>query len=244
MGATIAPAMATNARFLAENAAPSTRPRGHERRTVLLIGNLELEQQLRPLRADGFELELGAASAGARPRALAVVDVSHDAGPEAALTARIRSVPATHVVVVTAPGHAARISALEAGADTVMSAPVHQGELLARVRAGLRRVQSDAIRIAGDLSLDREKRTVHGPRGRITARTREFDLLWAMMGRPSAVFTRTGLATMVWGNAIYANSRTIDVHVGQLRAKLAHEGVRARLVTVWGVGYRLEVDPA
>jgi len=235
--------MATNARTIELEPARHPRPRAHERRTVLLIGDPDLAQKLRALRADGFELEVGTASAGARPRALAVVDVSHDPSPEAAVTARIRSVPATHVVVVTAPGHAARISALEAGADTVMSAPVHQGELLARVRAGLRRVQSDAVRLAGDLSLDREQRTVHGPLGRISVRTREFDLLWAMAGRPNTVFTRTGLATIVWGNAIYANSRTIDVHVGQLRAKLAHEGVRARLVTVWGVGYRLEIEP-
>ena len=214
------------------------------RPTVLVSGGPRIAQMLRPLRADGFDVELGdPAAGGGATSVLAVVDLSHDPDSAATLAAMLDAAPALHAFVLTGPGHDARIGALEAGADAVMSVPVHPGELLARVRAALRRVRSLAIRPAGDLNLDRDQRTVHGPGGRIPVRTREFDLLWVMAERPNAVFTRTGLATAVWRDAIYPGSRTIDVHVGPLRAKLAQNGVtRARLVTVWGVGYRFEID--
>ena len=230
--------------FPIAEAAP--RPRVLGRPAILVMGTPSAAQALRSLRADGFDVELGdVGTAGARTLALAVIDVSQDLDAARSLDGLLEAVPAVPFVVITAPGHAARICALEAGADVVVSAPVHPGELLARVRATLRRARSQSVRAAGDVSLDRVERTVHGPRGRIPVRTREFDLLWVMAGRPNAVFTRTRLAAAVWNDAIYPGSRTIDVHVGQLRAKLTHQGVaRARLTTVWGVGYRLEVDPS
>lgn len=222
------------------------RPLGYARRAVLVLGGPELSHHLRTLRTEGYELEVGTPAHGdTRPRALAVLDVSRSVPAPALLAARIAAIPAAQVVVVTAPGADARISAFEAGADMVISAPVHQGELLARVRAALRRSEPDAIRSVGGLRLDRERRTADGPRGRIALRTREFDLLWAMAGRPGVVFTRSGLAESVWAGSIFAGSRTIDVHVGQLRAKLAEAGLAGvRLVTVWSVGYRLELDAA
>lgn len=228
-------------------AALAPRPRGYERRAVLVIGSPALADQLSLLRSDGYPVEIGEAAAGAdrTTRAIAVLDVSESGYEPSTLAARIRALPASQVVVLTGAGAEARIAAFEAGADLVLSTPIDAGELLARVRAALRRAQSNALRVAGDLRLDREQRTVCGPHGRIAVRTREFDLLWAMAGRPNAVFTRSHLATTVWSDGIYAGSRTIDVHVGQLRTKLAAAGVtQARLVTIWSVGYRLEVDPA
>ncbi len=132
-----------------------------------------------------------------------------------------------------------RVTGLELGADDYVTKPFSPRELAARVRAVLRRVEPDATddRLSvGDVELDRKARTatVAGTEVELTAR--EFELLWHLGSRPGIVVTRTQLLDRVWGLAFPGGTRTVDVHVGQIRRKLARP---ALIRTVRGAGYKV-----
>ena len=135
-----------------------------------------------------------------------------------------------------------KILGLELGADDYLTKPFNPRELVARVRAILRRSsqnpqkQSGLVR-AGELEIDTMRREVRlGARG-IELRTQEFDLLLTLAGQPGRVFTREQLLQFAWGFDFYGQTRTVDVHVAHLRRKL--EGSAVRIETVPGVGYKL-----
>lgn len=149
------------------------------------------------------------------------------------------------IIMLTARGEEVdRVVGLELGADDYVVKPFSPRELLARIRAVLRRVDSPqpqaAGRAAGDLHVDEARHavTVGGRPVELTAK--EFGLLSALMRADGRVLSREQLLETVWGyaNAVEIESRTVDVHVRRLRAKLGPEA--RRIVTVKAVGYRFD----
>jgi two-component system OmpR family response regulator len=131
-----------------------------------------------------------------------------------------------------------RIIGLEMGADDYVTKPFSPRELVTRVKALLRRAagpQEGRVRTLGPVTLDPGRRQVTVGGVPLAFTPTEFDLLGHLLGRPGRVFTREELLAGVWGYASHAGTRTVDVHVAQVRAKL---GDAASLIrTVRGVGY-------
>jgi DNA-binding response OmpR family regulator len=136
-----------------------------------------------------------------------------------------------------------KVAGLEAGMDDYVTKPFDPRELVARVRAVVRRstgaVGSRVMQI-GDLKVDPARHEVFVGEREVHLRAKEFELLEAFVRQPGIVLSRDDLLQRVWGFAFPGETRTVDVHVKQLRDKL--EGMSARIETVWGVGYKL-VDP-
>jgi two-component system response regulator ResD len=152
----------------------------------------------------------------------------------------IRACSRLPIVMLTARDEEVdRVTGLELGADDYVTKPFSPRELLARVHAVLRRAEpepDDDTIAAGDVLLDRRSRstTVAGAHVELTAR--EFDLLWHLAERPGVVFGRERLLDRVWGLTFPGGTRTVDVHVGQLRRKLDRPDL---IRTVRGSGYKL-----
>jgi DNA-binding response OmpR family regulator len=149
------------------------------------------------------------------------------------------------VIILTARGDDVdKIVGLEVGADDYVTKPFNPRELVARVKAVLRRTQNavapDAVLEVGDIKLDPARREVWVGGKPVTLRAKEFDLLTAFMRHEGVVLDRERLLSLVWGQDFYGDTRTIDVHVAWLREKL--NGASARVQTVWGVGYKLVLD--
>jgi len=152
----------------------------------------------------------------------------------------IRSTSSLPVVMLTARDEEVdRVTGLELGADDYVTKPFSPRELTARVRAVLRRVEPDATDdrlAAGDVELDRNARAASVAGVEVELTGREFDLLWHLASRPGIVVSRGQLLERVWGIEFPGGTRTVDVHVGQLRRKLG----RPRLIrTVRGSGYKV-----
>jgi DNA-binding response OmpR family regulator len=133
-----------------------------------------------------------------------------------------------------------RVVGLELGADDYVTKPFSPRELVARVRAVLRRTAGSPDdgarpRSLGPVTLDPSRRTVTAGGVPLHLTSTEFDLLAHLMGRPGRVFTREELLASVWGYAAHGGNRTVDVHVAQVRAKLGKAATVIR--TVRGVGY-------
>ena len=152
----------------------------------------------------------------------------------------IRSCSRLPIVMLTARDEEVdRVTGLELGADDYVTKPFSPRELVARVRAVLRRTEPDTEddRLeVGDVILDRRSRTavVDGLEVELTAR--EFDLVWHLAEHPSVVVSRERILDRVWGLAFPGGTRTVDVHVGQLRRKLGRPDL---IRTVRGSGYKL-----
>jgi DNA-binding response OmpR family regulator len=133
-----------------------------------------------------------------------------------------------------------RVLGLELGADDYVTKPFSPRELVARVRAILRRSDGPGrppeVLSVGELTVDQGRREVTVPAGPVSLTAREFDLLAYLMAHRGLALSRRQLLDGVWGGDWYGDERTVDVHVRQLRKKL---GDALPLTTVWGVGYRL-----
>ena len=147
------------------------------------------------------------------------------------------------VIMVTARGEEAeRVRGLSVGADDYVVKPFSLPELMARVRALLRRSRPERIAdrlSAGDLDLDRETRRVRRNSRDIHLGPTEFRLLHFFMTHPERVHSRTQLLDQVWGDHVFVEERTVDVHIKRLRAALKPAGCDAMIETVRGSGYRL-----
>jgi DNA-binding response OmpR family regulator len=142
-----------------------------------------------------------------------------------------------------------KVALLESGADDYITKPFSPPELVARVRAVLRRTQEalgaggPAVLCVGGLRIDPAGRTVTVDGRPVELTAKEFDLIAAMAADPGVVFTRERLLEHAWGFSDYVEARGIDVHIRHLREKLGDDAGAPRFIeTVRGVGYRLRRD--
>jgi DNA-binding response OmpR family regulator len=156
---------------------------------------------------------------------------------------RIRQTRDLPVLMLTARDEDVdKIIGLEVGADDYMTKPFNPRELVARVRAILRRAAPESSKREsatlrhGDLTIDAGRREVRVGEQEIQLAPKEFDLLWELLDHRGIVLTRDQLLERVWGYTFAGDTRTVDVHVRQLRRKL---GDASPIVTVWGVGYKV-----
>ena len=158
----------------------------------------------------------------------------------------IRKVSSVPVLMLTARSEDVdKIVGLEMGADDYITKPFNPREVVARVKAALRRRDWDRVEESeheaavevGNVQLDPASRDVTVDGTLVKLRQREFDLLHAFLRHPNIVLDRERLLSMVWGQDYYGDTRTIDVHVAWLRDKLS--AADAKIETVWGVGYKL-----
>jgi DNA-binding response OmpR family regulator len=159
---------------------------------------------------------------------------------------RIRQTSDVPILMLTARDEDVdKIIGLEVGADDYMTKPFNPRELVARVKSILRRATPDRKELEtetirhGDLFVDAGRREVKVVDEEIQLAPKEFDLLWELLDHRGLVLTRDQLLERVWGYTFAGDTRTVDVHVRQLRRKL---GEASPIVTVWGVGYK--VGPA
>ena len=151
------------------------------------------------------------------------------------------------IIMLTAKGQEAdKIVGLELGADDYVTKPFSPRELLARVRAVLRRIKekpAKEIRKIGTLELDQGKHLVMLKGKPVEITSKEYDLLKTLLEADGRVLTREYLLDKVWGYAqsINIETRTVDMHIGQLRKKLKTEAYR--IITVKNTGYRFDNDP-
>jgi DNA-binding response OmpR family regulator len=159
---------------------------------------------------------------------------------------RVRAESDVPIVMLTARSDDIdKIVGLELGADDYLTKPFNPRELIARIKAILRRTDrkptpdnpKSLIRL-GNLTIEPEKRRVTVDDVPIDLRMKEFDLLLTLAESPGMVFSREKLLNIVWGYDFAGETRTVDVHVAHLRHKLA--GMQASIETVWGVGYKLD----
>jgi DNA-binding response OmpR family regulator len=186
----------------------------------------------RHLRNDGFDV----VDEATRPDLVLLRDTS----ALEACRARHGDVP---VIVLGEPQSDSvdRVRALEGGCDDFLVQPFAYEELLARIRAVLRRTSPapHEVRTAGAISADLATRTVNVGEHSVALAGKEYELLLMLMTDPARVFTKEHLLRDVWGFRSLGRTRTLDSHASRLRRKLAAAGAGQVVVNVWGVGYRL-----
>jgi DNA-binding response OmpR family regulator len=159
---------------------------------------------------------------------------------------RLRDLWDVPVVMLTAKGEEIdRLVGLELGADDYVSKPFSPREVVARIRAILRRgergARDGAPLVMGRLEIDRDRREVRRDAASLHLTRKEYDLLELLASHPGRTFTRTDLLEKVWDFAWDGDSATVTVHIRRLREKIEDDPSEPRhLVTVWGVGYRFE----
>ena len=160
----------------------------------------------------------------------------------------IRSLSKIPIIMLTAKGETFdKVSGLEMGADDYIVKPFEVKELLARVHAVMRRYESDegeqSKKLVFDkliINMDSFELIVDGKK--VDAPPKEMELLYHLASTPNRVYTRNQLLDEVWGFDYFGDSRTVDVHVKRLREKLENVSDKWSLKTVWGVGYKFELN--
>jgi len=211
---------------------------------LLLAYNLEAEGYVVESVERGDEAELRLAE---NPPDLVLLDWMLPGVSGLEICRRLRARENTRtlpVIMLTARGEEAeRVRGLSVGADDYVVKPFSVPELMARVRALLRRTRPERIAdrlCAGDIDLDREARRVRRGARDILLGPTEFRLLEHLLERPGRVFSRAQLLDRIWGQAAEIDERTIDVHVGRLRKRLSKGRERDPIRTVRSVGYAFD----
>ncbi len=161
----------------------------------------------------------------------------------------IRSYSSVPIILITARGEDYdKIMGLDIGADDYIVKPFSPREVMARLRAVLRRIRSEEsegksrdIRIS-NMAINLEEYTFTIDGKRIPLTKREIETMWTLANNPNKVFTRDNLLDSLWGYDYFGDSRTVDSHIKRLRSKLdsvEHPGWNIK--TIWGVGYKFEV---
>jgi DNA-binding response OmpR family regulator len=204
------------------------------------------------LRKDGFTVRMTASGREAltlvhsEGPALVILDLMLPDLDGMEVCRRIRDTSTLPVLMLTArDDDLDKIAGLEAGADDYLTKPFNPRELVARVRAILRRGATrtqpeGGVLQHGNLVLDAGRRECRVGDEEIRLAPKEFDLLWELLDHKGLVLTRDQLLERVWGYTFAGDTRTVDVHVRQLRRKL---GDAAPIVTVWGIGYKAGPAP-
>jgi DNA-binding response OmpR family regulator len=210
------------------------------------------------LRRDGYEVEVvgdGSAALQAIERKipdLIVLDLMLPLLSGTQLTRTLREgrydIP---IIMLTAKDDESdRVAGLELGADDYVTKPFSPKELVARVKAVLRRASNKPLAEAqaqpltiGQLTLNPTTRQVWARAEEVMLTAKEFDLLWFLMNHPGQVFTRDQLLDHVWGFDFFGDSSTVTVHVRRLREKIESAPTKPEyLLTVWGVGYKFTAE--
>jgi DNA-binding response OmpR family regulator len=207
----------------------------------------------RYLRKEGFEVDVAedgeralAAHAAASPD-LVLLDLMLPRVDGLEVFRRIRERGATAVIMLTARGEETdRVVGLELGADDYVTKPFSPREVVARVRAVLRRASpadraANGVVSVGDLEIDGPRRELRRRGAPVRLTRKEFDLLHLLASNPGRAFRRSELLEDVWDFAWDGDTATVTVHVRRLREKIEDDPSNPRhLVTVWGVGYRFD----
>ena len=163
---------------------------------------------------------------------------------------KIRAVSDVPIILITAKGEDyERVMGLDIGADDYVVKPFSPSEVMARVRAVLRRMNKSEndtdkkVLSIGDLTVNIDSYTVFVAGEKLAMTKKEVETMWILAGNPSKVFTRDNLLDSLWGQDYFGDSRTVDSHIKRLRAKLdkvEHPGWEIK--TIWGLGYKFEVN--
>ena len=206
------------------------------------------------LRREGFEVQVAEdgpaalAAFEAAPHDLILLDLMLPGMSGTEVCRRIRTTSAVPIIMVTAKDSEVDIVVgLELGADDYVTKPYSARELLARMRAVLRRTAEaevdldDRILEAGRVSLDVDRHSVAVDKREIAMPLKEFELLEVLMRNAGRVLTRSQLIDRVWGSDYFGDTKTLDVHIKRIRSRIEEKpGSPVMLVTVRGLGYRFE----
>ncbi len=209
-----------------------------------------LDLMVYTLKASGFEAQGFESDAGfwlamkdKKPE-LVILDVMLPGEDGLSILKRLRESPVTAdipVIMATAKdSEFDKVIGLDSGADDYLAKPFGMLEMISRIKAVLRRTspKQPSILVCGDISLDESKHTVTVFDRPVLLTLKEYELLKLFMENPGRVFTRDILLAGVWGQDFIGETRTVDVHIGTLRTKLAEAG--DLIHTVRGVGYKME----
>lgn len=229
---------------------PSGKPPGVSKpaRVLVVDDEPEIRDFVRKyLERDGFLVVEAADGESALARAkegvdVLVLDIGLPGPDGLEVTRRLRAHSPVPILVLTARGEEAdRVIGLEMGADDYLTKPFSPRELVARVKALLRRSRMPAAGLSsGPLVIDAEARQVRLEGQVVELTPREYELLRTLASYPGKSFTREELLDKVWGPEYVGDTRRVDVHVSKLREKLTRPGQPAPIRSIWGVGYRFE----
>lgn len=213
-----------------------------------VLGTYAAKEGFEPITAkDGFEaLDLFRKTSPA----VILLDVMMPGMDGYRVCKRIRSESDVPIILITAKGEDyERVMGLDIGADDYIVKPFNANEVMARVRAVLRRMarveqkEEKKILSISNLTINIESYSVYVGAEKLPLTKKEVETMWILAENPSKVFTRDNLLDSLWGQDYFGDSRTVDSHIKRLRAKLDKvDHPDWEIKTIWGLGYKLELN--
>ena len=213
-----------------------------------MLGTYAAKEGFEPITAkDGFEaLDLFRKTSPA----VILLDVMMPGMDGYRVCERIRSESDVPIILITAKGEDyERVMGLDIGADDYIVKPFNANEVMARVRAVLRRMarveqkEEKKILSISNLTINIESYSVYVGAEKLPLTKKEVETMWILAENPSKVFTRDNLLDSLWGQDYFGDSRTVDSHIKRLRAKLDKvDHPDWEIKTIWGLGYKLELN--
>ncbi|MDI3508276.1 MAG: two-component system, OmpR family, response regulator [Clostridiales bacterium] len=201
---------------------------------------------------EGFEVDIanngkeGMSHFSNNPPNIVILDIMLPGKDGWDVCREIRRMSDIPIIMLTAKSETFdKVLGLELGADDYVVKPFDPKELIARVKAVLRRYNQDNdannVIVYPNLVIDKNTMLVKYQKKELELPPKEFELLYFLASHPNKIYTREQLLEQVWGFDYYGDSRTVDVHVNRLREKIGSENDPWKISTVWGVGYKFEV---